>query len=110
MTRLTMLHRRFAESQDGAIAIYFTFLLLAFCMLLGLTIDGGRAIFTKTEMNEALDSATLAATRALMTGNQPMPISSCWRPTISTKTCPTGALGEQSTSRCKCTSTASPRP
>lgn len=69
MTSLNMLHRRFAKDQSGTFAIYFTFMLFVFTMFLGLAIDGGRAIFTKTEMNEALDSATLAATRALMTGN-----------------------------------------
>ena len=69
MTSLNMLHRRFAKDQSGTFAIYFTFLLFAFTMFLGLAIDGGRAMMTKAEMNEALDSATLAATRALMTGN-----------------------------------------
>jgi Flp pilus assembly protein TadG len=69
MTSLKSFTQRLAKSQDGTIAIYFVFLLFGFCMIMGLTIDGGRAITTKTEMANALDSATLAATRLLMTGN-----------------------------------------
>lgn len=69
MARPNSLHRLFSKDQDGTIAIYFTFLLFGFCIMLGLTIDGGRAVMTKTDMAGALNSATLAATRALMTGN-----------------------------------------
>jgi Flp pilus assembly protein TadG len=69
MTSLKTLHRRFAKSQDGTFAIYFAFLLLPFCLLIGLSVDGGRAVMTHSDMSKALDSATLAATRALMTGN-----------------------------------------
>jgi len=69
MNRLNSLHHRVANDQNGTIAIVFSFLLLVFCILLGLSIDGGRAIMTRNEMADALDSATLAATRALMTGN-----------------------------------------
>ncbi len=69
MNRLNLLHSRFAKDQNGTFAILFSFLLFVFCILLGLAIDGGRAILTHSEMAKALDSATLAATRALMTGN-----------------------------------------
>ncbi len=69
MTSSNTLHSRFAKDQNGTFAIYFAFLLLPFCILLGLSVDGGRAILTHNDMSKALDSATLAATRLLMIGN-----------------------------------------
>ena len=68
MYRLNSIHSRFRRDQNGTIAIMFGFALLVFCMLVGLGVDGGRTMVSRSRTAEALDAATLAATRVLMVG------------------------------------------
>ncbi len=70
MNRLNLLHSRLGRDQNGSVAIMFGFAILVFCVLIGLGIDGGRTIVSRTRTAEALDAATLAATRALMIGGK----------------------------------------
>ena len=69
MSRLKTLHREFAEDRNGTIAIIFTFALFGLTMLIALGIDVGRSTLSRARISEALDAATLVATRSLMLGN-----------------------------------------
>ena len=71
MSRTKLLHTRFREDQNGAIAIMFTMGLVLFCVLLGVAIDGGRAVLAKSKTAGALDSAAIAAAASLMRSNPP---------------------------------------
>ena len=71
MSRTKLLHDRFREDQNGAIAIIFTLGLLFFCVLLGVAVDGSRAVLAKNKAAAALDSAAIAAATTLMRTNPP---------------------------------------
>jgi len=55
--------------QRGAIAIMVALALLVLLSLVGLIVDGGLAYMTKARLNAAVDSAALAAARAVTIGN-----------------------------------------
>jgi Flp pilus assembly protein TadG len=55
--------------QRGAIAIMAALALLVLLSLVGLIVDGGLAYMTKARLNAAVDSAALAAARAVTIGN-----------------------------------------
>ena len=69
MFRNETIRPSFRESQSGTITIMFAFSLIVFFALIGLTIDGGRAMVGKEKVTKALDAAVLAATRAMMQTN-----------------------------------------
>jgi Flp pilus assembly protein TadG len=68
MNRLNTLHARFCRHQDGTITIVFGLILFVVLVLVGFGVDGSRVMVSRTRTTEALDAATLAATRALMAG------------------------------------------
>ena len=57
------------QRQRGAIAIMVALALLVLLSLVGLIVDGGLAYMTKARLNAAVDSAALAAARAVTIGN-----------------------------------------
>lgn len=71
MSRTKLLQDRFRKDQNGAIAIIFTLGLLFFCVLLGVAVDGSRAVLAKNKAAAALDSAAIAAATTLMRTNPP---------------------------------------
>lgn len=58
----------FLGNEDGAIAIIFGFACVVLVGVVGLSIDGGRALGAKSKTDAALDAAALAGTRALFKG------------------------------------------
>ena len=59
----------FVTDNNGTIAVIFAFVLIACCVAVGLTVDGGRAYLTKEKAGQAADAAALASAKTLMTGN-----------------------------------------
>ncbi len=59
----------FARNDDGTIAVMFGVMCVAMVGVLGLAVDGGRAMGAQAKADSALDAAALAATRALFTSN-----------------------------------------
>lgn len=59
----------FLRNEEGGIAIIFGFAVIAIVGLLALSVDGGRAVAGKNKASAALDSATLAVTKALLDNN-----------------------------------------
>ncbi|GGY91024.1 VWA domain-containing protein [Pseudoduganella plicata] len=57
------------QRQRGAIAIMVALALLVLLSLVGLIVDGGLAYMTKARLNAAVDSAALAAARAVTIGD-----------------------------------------
>lgn len=60
--------RDFARDERGNIAIIFAFLLVPMLLVVGLAIDGLRALNAATTTSNALDAAALAAARAMADG------------------------------------------
>lgn len=59
----------FLSNEKGGIAIMFGFATIAIIGLVALSVDGGRAVAGKNKAAAALDSATLAVTKALIDSN-----------------------------------------
>ena len=57
--------RSFSRDQSGAIAIIFVLSLLPIIMMLGAAIDYARAALARSEAQDALDAATLAAVKQI---------------------------------------------
>ena len=55
--------RRWAEDNEGNIAITFALCTMCVVFLLGLSVDFGRAMLARTRLQTATDSAVLAAVR-----------------------------------------------
>ncbi len=66
--KLATLCREFKRDEGGNFAITFAFAAVAIFLSVGLAVDFSRSIGTKTRINNALDSATLATARALSIG------------------------------------------
>jgi Flp pilus assembly protein TadG len=64
--RRPLSHFGFAMDNNGTVAIIFTFAILVFAIVVGLAVDGGRAVISKSEGAAALDAAALASARYLM--------------------------------------------
>jgi len=61
--------RHTLHRQRGAVAIMVALALLVLLSLVGLVVDGGMAYMVKARLNAAVDSAALAAARAVTAGN-----------------------------------------
>ncbi|MEZ5922796.1 MAG: TadE/TadG family type IV pilus assembly protein [Hyphomicrobiaceae bacterium] len=62
--------KRFARSQDGSIGVMFGGIIVIMVMFLGASVDFGKAFMVREGMQDALDSAALAAGRELETGGE----------------------------------------
>ncbi len=60
--------RKFADDEQGAIAILFGLFMMGIMMLMGLAIDVGRAIHADQRLTASMDAAALSAGRALIDG------------------------------------------
>lgn len=60
--------RAFLTDQNGGVAVLFGLLLLGVLFSVGMAIDYGRVVHTKTRLAQAVDAAALAAGRALLDG------------------------------------------
>jgi len=58
----------FGKDQKGSITIFFGLALFGILLILGLSVDGGRACDAKAKTADALDAASLAAAKDLMAG------------------------------------------
>lgn len=66
--KLGVLYHEFKRDEGGNFAVTFAFAAVAIFLSVGLAVDFSRSIGTKTRINNALDSATLATARALSIG------------------------------------------
>ncbi len=64
-----LLWRSFAKDERGNFAMIFAFAILAIFLSAGLAVDLARNLSEKTQINNALDAATLATARALAVGD-----------------------------------------
>lgn len=68
MLRPSRLAKAFVTDQSGGVAVMFGLVLLGVLFSVGMALDYGRVVHTKTRLAQAVDAAALAAGRALLDG------------------------------------------
>lgn len=68
MSRLTRIGADFVADRRGSVAVMFAIVLIGMVMAVGMAVDYGRVVHTKTRLGQAVDAAALAAGRALLDG------------------------------------------
>lgn len=68
MSRLARIGADFLTDRRGGIAVMFGIVLMALVMAVGMAVDYGRVVHTRSRLGKAVDAAALAAGRALLDG------------------------------------------
>lgn len=68
MSRPTRIGRNFLADRRGGVAVMFGIVLVGMVLAVGMAIDYGRIVHTRTRLAQAVDAAALAGGRALLDG------------------------------------------